>query len=178
MIDLKISGWDHRALGWALSPVSYEGPGFNPWVGKISWRRKWQPTPVFLPGESHGWRSLIGYSPWGRKASDMTEQLHFLSFTLSPMMGNKEDEEQTWRHRREHFVETETVTQGIMLISLIAQSVKNLPAMQETLVWSLGWEHPLEDGMATHSSIPGWRIPWTKEPGRLQSMGLQELDST
>ena len=49
-------------------------------------------------------------------------------------MGNKEDEEQTWRHRREHFVETETVTQGIMLISLIAQSVKNLPAMQETLV--------------------------------------------
>ena len=41
-------------------------PGFNPWVGKIPWRRKWQPTPVLLPGESHGGRSLIGYSPWGR----------------------------------------------------------------------------------------------------------------
>ena len=47
-------------------------PGFDPWVGKIPWRRKWQPTPVFLPGESHGQRTLIGYSPWGRKESDMT----------------------------------------------------------------------------------------------------------
>ena len=47
----------------------------NPWVGKIPWRRKWQPTPVFLPGESHGQRSLVGYSPWGPKESDMTEQL-------------------------------------------------------------------------------------------------------
>ena len=48
-------------------------PGFDPWVGKIPWRRKWQPTPVLLPGESHGGRSLVGYSPWGRKESDMTE---------------------------------------------------------------------------------------------------------
>ena len=47
--------------------------GFNPWVGKIPWRRKWQPTPVFFPGESHGQRSLAGYSPWGYKESDMTE---------------------------------------------------------------------------------------------------------
>ena len=43
-------------------------PGFDPWVGKTPWRRKWQPTPVFLPGESHGRRSLTGYSPWGRKS--------------------------------------------------------------------------------------------------------------
>ena len=43
--------------------------GFNPWVGKIRWRRKWQPTPVFLPGKSHGQRSLVGYSPWGHKES-------------------------------------------------------------------------------------------------------------
>ena len=43
---------------------------FNPWVGKISWRRKWQPAPIFLPGESHGQRSLVGYSPWGRKKLD------------------------------------------------------------------------------------------------------------
>ena len=50
-------------------------PGFHPWVGKIPWRRAWQPTPVFLPGESHGQRSLAGYSPWGRKESDATEQL-------------------------------------------------------------------------------------------------------
>ena len=52
-------------------------PRFDPWVGKIPWRRKWQPTPVFLPGESHGRRSLVGYSPWGRKELDTTQQLHF-----------------------------------------------------------------------------------------------------
>ena len=49
---------------------------FNPWVWKIPWRRKWQPTPVFLPGESHGQTSLEGYSPWGHKESDRTEQLN------------------------------------------------------------------------------------------------------
>ena len=59
--------------------------------------------------------------------------------------------------------------------SLVAQKVKNLPAMQETWVWSLGWEDPLEKGMATHSSILVWRIPWTEEPARLQSMGSQRL---
>ena len=48
---------------------------FNPWVRKIPWRRKWHPIPVFLPGESHGQRSLEGYSPWGYKVSDMTEWL-------------------------------------------------------------------------------------------------------
>ena len=53
-----------------------EIPRFDPWVGKILWRRIWQPTPVFLAGKSHGWRSLAGYSPWGCKESDMTEQLH------------------------------------------------------------------------------------------------------
>ena len=47
--------------------------GFDPWVRKIPWRRKWLPTPVFLPGKSHGQRSLVGYSPWGRKELDMTE---------------------------------------------------------------------------------------------------------
>ena len=46
---------------------------FEPWVRKIPWRRQWQPTPVFLPGESHGERSLASYSPWGGKESDMTE---------------------------------------------------------------------------------------------------------
>ena len=50
-------------------------PGFDPWVEKIPWRRRWQPTSVFLPGKSHGWRSLAGYSPWGHKESDMTVQL-------------------------------------------------------------------------------------------------------
>ena len=48
---------------------------FDPWVGKIPWRRKWQPTPVFLPGKLHGQRSLAGYSPWGHKEMNMTKQL-------------------------------------------------------------------------------------------------------
>ena len=52
-------------------------PGFTPWVGKIPWRRKWQPTPVFLPGESHGRKSLVGCNPWGRKESDTIDRLHF-----------------------------------------------------------------------------------------------------
>ena len=52
-----------------------ERPGFDPWVGKISWRRAWQPTPVFLPRNAHGQRNLESYSPWGRKESDTMGQL-------------------------------------------------------------------------------------------------------
>ena len=60
--------------------------------------------------------------------------------------------------------------------SLIAQSVKNLPAMQETQVRFLGWEDPLENEMATYSSFVAWRVPWTEEPGGgLQSVGLQRV---
>ena len=59
--------------------------------------------------------------------------------------------------------------------SLVAQMVKNLPAMWEAWVWSLGWEDPLEKGKATHSSILTWIFPWTEEPGGLQSMGLQRV---
>ena len=57
----------------------------------------------------------------------------------------------------------------------MVQVVKNLPAMQETWVQSLGWEDPLEKGRATHSSIPAWRIPQTEEPSRLQSMKSQRV---
>ena len=57
----------------------------------------------------------------------------------------------------------------------MAQTVKNLPAMQETWVQSLGWEDHLEKGIATHSSILAWRIPWIEDPGGLQSMGSQRV---
>ena len=60
--------------------------------------------------------------------------------------------------------------------SLVAQTVKSLPTMQETWVQSLGQEDPLEKEMATHSSIPAWEIPWTEEPGGLQSMGSQRVE--
>ena len=59
--------------------------------------------------------------------------------------------------------------------SLVARMVKNLPAIQETQVQSLGREDPLEKEMATHSNILAWRIPWTEEPGGLQSMGSQRV---
>ena len=59
--------------------------------------------------------------------------------------------------------------------SLVAQIVKHMLAIQETWVQSLGWEDPLEKEMATHSSTLAWKIPWTEEPGRLQSMGLQRV---
>ena len=65
-------------------PVMQEmkGTEFDPWVGKIPWRRAWQTTPVFLPGESHGPRSLAGYSPWGCKELNVTEHAHYNSTIL------------------------------------------------------------------------------------------------
>ena len=55
-------------------------PRFDAGVGKVHRRRKWQSTPVLLPGKSHGWRSMVGYSPWGHKELDMTERLHFYTY--------------------------------------------------------------------------------------------------
>ena len=62
-----------------------------------------------------------------------------------------------------------------MCASLVTQTVKNLPTICETWVQSLGWEDPLEEDMEIHSSILAWRIPWTEEPGILQSTGLQRV---
>ena len=55
---------------------------FDPWIGKVIWRRKWQPTPISLPGKSHGQRSLVGYSPWGHKESDPTVRTHTHTQTI------------------------------------------------------------------------------------------------
>ena len=104
----------------------------------MCWRRKWQPTPVFLPRESHGQQSLACYSPRGRKESDTTERLHFTSLYVLP----------SWLSGK-----------------------KDLPAKQETQIWSLCQEDPLEKEIATHSRIRVLEIPWTEEPGGLQSMG-------
>ena len=57
------------------NPPAIQETRVRPWIGKIPWRRKWQPTPVFLPGKLHGCGNLIGHSPWGRKESDTTEKL-------------------------------------------------------------------------------------------------------
>ena len=66
---------------WGVCPLRRR-PGVNPWVWKVPWRGKWRPTPVFLPGESHRQRSLVGYSPWGCKEPDTTERLPFKWYNL------------------------------------------------------------------------------------------------
>ena len=74
LVFIGIPWWLRR---WSIY-LQCGRPGFNPWVGRISWRRQWHPTPVFLPGKSHGWRNLVGLSPWGCKESDVNERLHSL----------------------------------------------------------------------------------------------------
>ena len=113
----------------------------------MHWRRKWQPTSVFLPGESQGQRSLVGCRLWGRTELDTTE-----ATAAAAAAGN-----------------------GHLLRNSDAQTVKNLPAMQEIWVQSLGQEDPLEDGMATHFSVLAWRIPGMGEPGGLPSMGSHRV---
>ena len=136
-------------------------PGFDPWIGKISWKRKEQPTPVFSPGESRGQRSLAG-----------SHTVHGVAKSQS--------RKSVRAHTRAH---THTHTLGIQKqigsltcpqASLVAQMVKNLLARWETQVRSLSWEDPLEKGRATHS-ILAQRFPWTKGPGGLQSMGSQRV---
>ena len=77
--------------------------------------------------------------------------------------------------RQEYWSGLPFLLQNLSYSFLLAQTVKNLLAMQETWVRALGQEDPLEKGMDTHSSILAWRIPWTEEPGGLQSMGSQRV---
>ena len=65
--------------------------------------------------------------------------------------------------------------QYVLGASLVAQRLKHLPPMRETQVQSLGWEDPLEEGKATHYSIPAWRIPWTEEPGELHGVARSQI---
>ena len=101
----------------------------------------------WTPGVDDAQGGLACCDSWGRKESDTTEWLNWTCFIH-------------WR---------------LFIESLVAQMVKRLPAVQDTRVWSLGWEDPLEKAMATHSSTLAWKIPWTEEPGRLQSMGSQRV---
>ena len=130
------------------------------------WLRKLQATSPSFPAVRGGCGSKLGKLPPAPRASLCLLQ-H--SFQIPPL-----------RCRGTVFSPTteragELIWHWKHLTSLVAQTVKNLPAMQETQVRSLGWEDPLDKEMATHSSILAWRIPWKEEPGRLQSMGLQRV---
>ena len=102
----------------------------------------------------------MDYSSWGRKESDTTEQLTLSLLYLASQA-----------YRMVFLLELCPLEVPLVRASLVAQLIKNLPAMRETWVRSLGWEDPLEEGTATHSSRIAWRIPWTEKSGRLQSMG-------
>ena len=116
-----------------LSVCYYGRPRFDPWVGKIFWRRKWQLTPVFLPGESQGRKSLVGYSPRGRKESDMTEWLHFISLHFRAVL----------RHTCDINLETRIRSSCHPLPPLLSWSCqtagfKSEMAMAEPLCWEVG----------------------------------------
>ena len=100
-------------------------PGFDLWVEKILWRRKWQPTPVFLPREFHGQRILAGYSPWGCKESDTTEQLsRFLLCPLpsllpeiqmrGPMWGHYLGDQKEWKNGMSLVIRSRLPTSGFL----------------------------------------------------------------
>ena len=126
----------------------------------MHWRRKWQPTPVLLPGNSHGRRSLVGCSPWGRKELDTTERLHF-HFSLScigegngnPLQCSRLENP---RDRGTWWAAVYGVTQSRTRLKRLSFSSSNVNS---------------GEGMVTHSSILVWRIPWTEEPPGLLSMG-------
>ena len=105
-------------------------------------------------GVGDGQGGLVCCGSWGHKESDMTEQLNWTEM--------QDQLHLMWLLIKEW-------------ASLVAQLLKNLPAVQETWVLSLGWEDPLEKKMATHSSILAWKISWTEEPDGLQSMGSQRV---
>ena len=104
---------------WLAVCLQCRRRGFNAWLRKIPWRRKWQPTQVFLPGESHGQRSLEGCSPWGRKESDRTERLtrslqaaeEAQGKRMSQVRGTEGTQRSTWTLRRARDTLTEEVTQ-------------------------------------------------------------------
>ena len=146
---------------------------FDPWVGKILWRRAWQPTPIFLPGEPYGQRSLVGYSPWGCRVVYKLNDLACMHAGYRRHRGRHGKREE-YCSKFDVFI-ISWIPNDILWASLVAQMVKNLPAMWETWVWSLGQKDSLEKGMATHSSILAWKIPWTEESGRLWSMGSQRV---
>ena len=135
--------------------------GFDPWIRKMPWRRKQQPTLVFLPGKSHDQRSLASNSPWGRKV-----RYHFSDRACTHTHTHTRTQHLGSRKKIRNFLSCPIDTEGFPGVgkeSATFQMVKNLPSMQETSIQSLGQEDPLEKGMATPSNILAWRIPWTEE---------------
>ena len=132
----------------------------NYWYLTSQWRRQWQPTPVLLPGKSHGWRSLLGCSPWGRQEWDTTERLHF-HFSLSCTgEGNG--------NPLQYYCLEKPMDRGAWQAAVhgVARSGTRLSDFTFTFHF-----YALQKEKATHSSVLAWRIPGTGEPGGLPSVG-------
>ena len=131
-------------------------------------RRQWHPTPVLLPGKSHGWRSLVGRSPWGHLESDKTQQLHF-HFSLSCIgEGNGNPLQCSCLENPRDGGASRAAVYGV------AQSRTRLKQLSSS---SSRDSHP-EKAMAPHSSTLAWKIPWMEEPGGCHLWGHTELDTT
>ena len=133
-----------------------------------------------LLGKSHGQRSLVGYSLWGHKESNVTEQVTIDWVTYNKYISQVCNRDVSmiglwWGPSSRLYLIVSSQSRRGLLCSLIglpwlAQTVRSLFAVQETWVQSLSREDPPEKEMATHSRILAWKIPWTEERGRLQSM--------
>ena len=148
--------WDFPGKSTGVGAIAFSESILGPsqrvrhdWVTSLwlftfmHWRRKWQFTPVFLPGESQGWGA------WWAAVRGCTES---------------------------ETTDAKLAAAAVAGPSQVVLVVKNQPTNAEDWVPSLGGEDPLEEGMATHSSILAWRIPWTEEPARLQAaVGLHRV---
>ena len=143
--------------------------------------RQWHPTPVLLPGKSHGWRSLVGCSPWGCWETDTTEWLHF-DFSLSCIgEGNGNPLQcsclENPRDGRAWWASVYGVAQSQTRLKWLSSSSSSLQCRWWGFPGSLpGLGRSPREGNGNPSSILAWEIPWTEESGSLQSMGSQELD--
>ena len=132
------------------------------------WRRKWQPTPVALPGKSYGWRSLAGYSPWGHKESDTTGRLPFpFPYDYIVVYSGEGNGTPFQYSCLENPMDGGTWLATVHGVTKSRARLSNFPFTFHF--------HALEKEMATHSSVLAWRISWTAEPGGLLSMGSHRV---
>ena len=145
-------------LRWQINCLKYRRPRFDPWVGKIPWRRKWHPTLVFLPGEFHGQRSLAGYSPWVCKESDVPERV-----TLSTL--------KQWKCILFQFCSSEVwddMTDFSSLGLIRKKQSRWWPAW--ALIWRSETESMYRNGSAMHSADPaGFRMDQADEGSKPSS---------
>ena len=148
-----------------------------PHSSTLAWKIPWMEEPGGLQSMrslkvGHDWVTSLSLFTFHALEKEMVTHSSVLAWRI-PGTGEPGGLPSMGSHRVRHYWSDLEANMDLNWASLVAQMVKNLPAKQETWVWSLGQEDSLEKGMDTHSSILAWRIPWTEEPGGLESMRLQ-----